>query len=239
MSRNFHVVSTCSSGKRRRARVERLAREVQHHRAVLADRVQHDRPLTLRDCLAHDVDALRLERLEVAQGPCRGHRRPTYNSTCGSLRPDGLRDSSPSQTWLRPVCGAQLAVAARVATVVRRLLVGLIVLAVAGGLAVFAFASGSEDPEREPTAAPTPTPSPTPTPPPPDPDAIAVYPAAGVRSASPGLADQLPRCTGRRPGRDQVTGSRSGPPRREASGALRRRGRQLSGRQAVHRRASA
>ena len=37
------------------------------HRAVLADRVEHHRPLALGDGLAQDVDALGLEPLQVGQ----------------------------------------------------------------------------------------------------------------------------------------------------------------------------
>jgi hypothetical protein len=67
MSRNFQVVSTCSSGKRRRRRVEGLASQVQHHGAVLADRIQHHRAVGLGHHLAHDVDALGFEALQVGQ----------------------------------------------------------------------------------------------------------------------------------------------------------------------------
>ena len=51
--------------ERQLARVERLAGQVQEHRAVLADRVQHDRVVELGRHLADDVDALRLEALEL------------------------------------------------------------------------------------------------------------------------------------------------------------------------------
>ena len=51
----------------RLGRIERLSREVQHHRAVLADRIEHHRIRRLGDELAHDVDALRLEALEMRQ----------------------------------------------------------------------------------------------------------------------------------------------------------------------------
>ena len=43
--------------------VERLAREVQHHRTVLADRIQHHRTLRFGDRLAQDVDRLPLQAL--------------------------------------------------------------------------------------------------------------------------------------------------------------------------------
>ena len=51
--------------ERDRARIERLLRQPQQHRRVLADRIEHHRPLELGDHLAHDVDALGLERREM------------------------------------------------------------------------------------------------------------------------------------------------------------------------------
>ncbi len=51
--------------ERRLARGESLQRQLEHDRAVLADRVQHHRLLGLRGDLAHDVDALGLEPLQV------------------------------------------------------------------------------------------------------------------------------------------------------------------------------
>jgi len=48
--------------------VEGLQREVEHHRAVLADGIEHHWVLGLGDHLAHDVDGLRLELFEVGQG---------------------------------------------------------------------------------------------------------------------------------------------------------------------------
>ncbi len=98
--------------------------------------------------------------------------------------------------------------AARLALHVRRFLVGFIVLAVAGGLAVFAFASGTDEPERGRVAEPTPTA--TPTAPPPDPDAISVYPAAGVGSASPQSQISFRGAPADELGEIEVTGSRSG-----------------------------
>ena len=53
--------------ERRLRRIERLHRQVQHHRAVLADRIEHHRPLALGDDLAHDVDALGLEALKMRE----------------------------------------------------------------------------------------------------------------------------------------------------------------------------
>ena len=72
--------------ERNRARIERLLREPQHHRGVLADGVEHHRPLEFGDHLAQDVDALGLERaqmIEPVAAPAR-LRAPAYpelNST--------------------------------------------------------------------------------------------------------------------------------------------------------------
>ena len=57
--------------ERRGRGVERLPGEVQHHRAVLADRIEHDGLFGLRHHLAHDVDRFGLEALEVSEG---GHQ---------------------------------------------------------------------------------------------------------------------------------------------------------------------
>src|SRR5205823_2344769 len=51
----------------RHGRIKGLHREMQHHRAVLAGGIEHHRPLTLRDYLAQDMDALGLEPLEMAE----------------------------------------------------------------------------------------------------------------------------------------------------------------------------
>ena len=59
---------------RRRRRCERLQQQVQQHRAVLADRVQHHRVAELGRDLAQDVDALGFEAVEVAQVDRQGHR---------------------------------------------------------------------------------------------------------------------------------------------------------------------
>ena len=48
------------------AGVERLLRQPQHDGGVLADRVEHHRPLELGGDLADDVDALGLEGFQVA-----------------------------------------------------------------------------------------------------------------------------------------------------------------------------
>ena len=54
--------------ERQRRRIEGLAGEVQHHRAVLADRIEHHRPRRFGDRFAHDVDALGLEPVEMGKG---------------------------------------------------------------------------------------------------------------------------------------------------------------------------
>ena len=50
-----------------RPRVERLLREPQQHRGVLADRVEHHRPLELGDHFPEDVHAFRLEHAQVIE----------------------------------------------------------------------------------------------------------------------------------------------------------------------------
>jgi hypothetical protein len=47
--------------------IEGLHRQVQHHGAVLADGIEHHRPLALRGHLAHDVDALGFQPLKDGQ----------------------------------------------------------------------------------------------------------------------------------------------------------------------------
>ena len=51
--------------KGRGRRIKGLAREVQHHRAVLADRIEHHRLGRLGDELAQDMDALGFQPLQV------------------------------------------------------------------------------------------------------------------------------------------------------------------------------
>ena len=58
--------------ERQRAGEERLLRQVQHHRRILADRIEHHRLVGLGDRLAQDVDALGLEPVEMGQS---GRRR--------------------------------------------------------------------------------------------------------------------------------------------------------------------
>ena len=57
--------------ERGQRRVEGLHGQVQHDGAVLAHRVEHHRMLRLGGRLAHDVDALGLQALEVGQPPLR------------------------------------------------------------------------------------------------------------------------------------------------------------------------
>ena len=51
----------------RLARIERLQRQMQHHRGILADRIEHHRIAELGRHLAHDVDALGLELAEIGR----------------------------------------------------------------------------------------------------------------------------------------------------------------------------
>ena len=80
--------------ERRRRRPERLLREPEHHGAVLADRVQHHRVLGLGDDLAHDVDRLGLEPLEMGQANALGAHagtsasRPSSSSFATTRRAD-------------------------------------------------------------------------------------------------------------------------------------------------------
>ena len=62
--------------ERDRARVERLLRQPQQDRRVLADRIEHHRPLELGHHLAHDVDAFGLQGAQMVQlaGPGCGGR---------------------------------------------------------------------------------------------------------------------------------------------------------------------
>jgi hypothetical protein len=48
-------------------RKEGLHRQVQHHRAVLPDGIEHDRSLAFGDDLAHDVDAFPFEALKIGE----------------------------------------------------------------------------------------------------------------------------------------------------------------------------
>ena len=64
--------------ERRLGRIERLARQVQQHRGVLADGIEQHRLAELRGSLAEDVDALRLQQIEMASEArsCHGLRAP-------------------------------------------------------------------------------------------------------------------------------------------------------------------
>ena len=53
--------------KRNRTGVERLLRQPQQHRRVLADRIEHHRPFELGHDLAHDVDALGFQGAQMVE----------------------------------------------------------------------------------------------------------------------------------------------------------------------------
>ena len=74
--------------ERNRPGVERLLRQPQQHRRVLADRIEHHRPLELGDHLAHDVDALGLERPQVVEARPMGTPMRTLGRICGMSRFD-------------------------------------------------------------------------------------------------------------------------------------------------------
>ena len=105
MSRNFQVVSTCISGNGGGAGMEGLPRQMQHHRGILADRIEHHRVAALGGDFADDVDAFGFEPLEMGQTI--GHENvaakrsgwtdeQTRGPNCGrvpaSARDVGLRD---------------------------------------------------------------------------------------------------------------------------------------------------
>ena len=62
--------------------MKRALREVQHHRAVLADGIQHHRILGLRNYLADDVNALGLEPLQPGE-----HHPPVKRVRRAQARP--------------------------------------------------------------------------------------------------------------------------------------------------------
>ena len=70
----------------RRRGVERLLGQMQHHRGILADRIQHHRIVGLRHDFTQDVDALGFKPLKMGQI---GHRsdivRPDISATKISL----------------------------------------------------------------------------------------------------------------------------------------------------------
>ena len=53
--------------ERQASRCEGLQRQMQEHRRILADRIEHHRVLGLGDRLPHDVNALGFETLQVSQ----------------------------------------------------------------------------------------------------------------------------------------------------------------------------
>ena len=55
----------CSSGKRNLAGMKRLLRQPHHHRGILADGVEHHRPLELGGHFADDVNALGLQGAQM------------------------------------------------------------------------------------------------------------------------------------------------------------------------------
>ena len=61
LPRRIHV----KERKRRNRRMERLAREMQHHSGVLADRVKHHRALKFRRHFAQNVNALGFQCLQM------------------------------------------------------------------------------------------------------------------------------------------------------------------------------
>ena len=73
------------SGNGRRPGAERLLRQPDHDRGVLADRIEEHRVLELGDDLAQDVDALGLELAQVRQPVGRGGGGGRGGSAHGSI----------------------------------------------------------------------------------------------------------------------------------------------------------
>ncbi len=67
ISRNFQVVSMCSSGNGGLRRIERLQRQMQEDRGILADGIEQHRIVGFGDRLADDVDAFGLELREMRE----------------------------------------------------------------------------------------------------------------------------------------------------------------------------
>src|SRR5262245_18544781 len=55
---------------------ERLHRQMQQHRRVVAHRIDHDRAREVRSNLTNNVDRLGLQTLEEGQVDCHGQARP-------------------------------------------------------------------------------------------------------------------------------------------------------------------
>ena len=80
--------------ERQLAREKGLARQVQHHGGILADRVQHHRVVELGGHLADDVDAFRLQLFQVRQFVDHGYSRKTILWTaCGPCSSGSLYHS--------------------------------------------------------------------------------------------------------------------------------------------------
>ena len=109
--------------ERRLGRIERLARQMQQHRGVLADRIEQHRRAELRRRLAEDVDALRLQQVEVAERrrvmprpPCAGGagwraartpcrpRSPTTSAPRARPRRGGWRACRAGSRWRGSLC---------------------------------------------------------------------------------------------------------------------------------------
>src|SRR5699024_5886723 len=93
--------------ERRLFRIERLQRQVKHHRAVLADGIQHDRVLTFRSHFAYDIDRLSLELIKVRQ-VCHGYNSFTNGYCSVTVYPfhDNLHNVSvPMETPVFPGYG--------------------------------------------------------------------------------------------------------------------------------------
>ena len=97
-------VSTCITGNGKLAGPERLLREPEQHDRVLAAREEQHRPLALGGDLAHDVDRLGLELVEMGKG-ARDRRARSYRDPSGSSRPSSAslaRTAAADSSGVRP-----------------------------------------------------------------------------------------------------------------------------------------
>ena len=99
MSRNFQVVSMCSSGNGGLAGQKALRARCSSTVEVLADRIEQHRLAELRRGLAEDVDALGLEQLQMRNE--RGHAAPSPRRRGFMCSPHSFRPRSPTTSGRR------------------------------------------------------------------------------------------------------------------------------------------
>ena len=101
--------------KWRRRGMEGLARQMQHHRRILADRVQHHRLFGLGDHFPEDVDALGFKALQMRQLHERSLREPRVRARAiaelpppeGPAARGELQGGFPAQTQVQAPCSVR------------------------------------------------------------------------------------------------------------------------------------